>query len=94
METREQGGIAIAARSNITRKGKRTFAVPSQSGRGEYIVEYDRQDQHCDCPDFETHQCKCKHIFAVECVIQRETKTEGNLTFCRLRVCGHSSGLS
>lgn len=80
METREERGIVIAAKSNITRKGKRTFAVPSQSGRGEYTVEYDRQDQHCDCPDFETHQSKCKHIFAVECVIQRETKTEGNVT--------------
>jgi hypothetical protein len=29
----------------------------------------------CSCPDFEFHQAKCKHIYAVELTIKRELKT-------------------
>lgn len=40
------------------------FAVPSQSGRGEYLV--DLVAGTCTCPDFARYGVKCKHILAAE----------------------------
>jgi transposase len=87
MEAREQKGLEIAAKARIERHGDRWY-VPSQSGYGtargdnRYVVKPDVSDPHCTCPDHETRRVKCKHIWAVEFVIQREftfdqeTKTE------------------
>ena len=73
MEAREQKGLEIAAKARIERNGDRWF-VPSQSSpRGDrYTVKPDVSNPHCTCPDHETRQVKCKHIWAVEFVIQRE----------------------
>ena len=78
MEAREQRGLEIAAKSKLQRAddGRRWF-VPSQSNGGShhgnyYIVNPDPSKPHCSCPDFECRQLRCKHIFAVEYVIQRE----------------------
>jgi transposase len=71
MDIRQQKGIAIATKATIKRDGN-LWLVPSQSGHGKYKVEADAS--RCSCPDFELHQAKCKHIYAVEHVIER-TKT-------------------
>jgi hypothetical protein len=71
MNIRQQKGIAIATKATIKRDGN-LWLVPSQSGHGKYKVEADAS--RCSCPDFEIHQAKCKHIYAVEHVIER-TKT-------------------
>jgi hypothetical protein len=73
---REQRGLEIAAKAKIERSGDRWF-VPSQSGNvgpvGKlYVVTPDVSNPHCSCPDHETRNVKCKHIWAVEFVIQRE----------------------
>ena len=34
----------------------------------------------CTCPDFETRQQACKHIYAVEYTVKRETKADGTTT--------------
>lgn len=74
-QEREQRGLVIAAKSKLQRSddGNRWF-VPSQTGhRGTYYtVKTDPAKPHCTCPDFECRQLRCKHIFAVEYVIQRE----------------------
>src|SRR6185503_19529022 len=69
----QQKGLQIAATKKLTQSGNRWF-VPSQTGnRGEsYVVKPDVRNPHCNCPDHELRQVKCKHIFAVEFVIQRE----------------------
>jgi transposase len=59
--------------------------VPSQSGyKPFYTVDANPDAPHCDCPDFEKRGERCKHIFAVEIVIEREssmtTTTTGNTT--------------
>ena len=84
---RELRGLEIAAKAKIERYGDRWF-VPSQSrhslagGDSRYVVKPDVSDPHCTCPDHETRRVKCKHIWAIEFVIQREfsfdeeTKTE------------------
>jgi len=72
MSLREQKALQIIERANITRDGQ-LWLVPSQSGRGRYKV--DAEKQTCSCPDYDFRHNKCKHIFAVELTIKRETTT-------------------
>ncbi len=81
MEEREQKALEIAAKSKLQRSddGVRWF-VPSQTRKGGdhyYTVRPDAAKPHCTCPDFECRQLRCKHIFAVEIVIQREVIDDG-----------------
>ncbi len=73
MEAREQRGLEIAAKSKLQQSGDRWF-VPSQSAKRStyYTVKPDPAKPHCSCPDFEARQLRCKHLYAVEYVIQRE----------------------
>src|SRR5262245_35124837 len=79
MDARQQRGLEIAACARITKKGA-AWLVPSQSGHGRYTVCPDAEHPHCTCPDHETRGVKCKHIFAVEYVIQREFNFDGTVT--------------
>jgi len=80
MDARQERGLVIAATSKIE-KNRLGWKVPSQSGNGSYIVNLDHGEPFCTCPDFETHHLPCKHIHAVEFVIQRETKPDGSVTY-------------
>src|SRR5688572_20232546 len=73
---REIKALQIAATSKLTRKGN-TWIVPSQVGHGEYKVNPDPQAPRCTCPDFEFRQAPCKHVIAVEYVLQREQTADG-----------------
>src|ERR1043165_4718623 len=75
MEPRQQKAIEIAAKAKLTRKGD-TWLVPSQSEPKRYTVDPNPQAPNCTCPDFEERQLPCKHIFAVEIVVQREHSDE------------------
>ena len=70
MDLRQHKGLEIAALSKINRKGE-VYSVPSQSGKGQYKVQVGPDD--CTCPDFQTNRTKCKHIYAVEYMLQRES---------------------
>jgi transposase len=72
MSLREQKGQDIANRFRIVKSGN-LYLVPSQSGAGKYKV--DAEAQTCSCPDHEYHGYKCKHLFAVEITVRRESKT-------------------
>lgn len=72
---RLQRGMAIAALAPIT-KNKLGYSVPSQSGKGKYVVNVD-DEPFCSCPDFELRQQPCKHIYSVEFLIQREERPDG-----------------
>lgn len=76
---RRQRGLEIAATSKITRKGA-AWLVPSQSGKGRYTVVQDAETPHCTCPDHQDGAHKCKHLFAVEYVLQREQNSDGTTT--------------
>lgn len=80
MDARQERGLVIAATSKIE-KNKLGWKVPSQSGNGTYIVNLDHGQPFCTCPDFEKRHLPCKHIHAVEYVIQRETKPDGTTTY-------------
>lgn len=75
-EEREGKALIIAAKSKLTKKGDK-WHVPSQSGyKPFYTVDANPTAPHCDCPDFEKRGGeRCKHIYAVEIVIERESST-------------------
>ena len=80
MDARQEKGLVIAATSKVERN-KLGWKVPSQSGNGTYVVNLDHGEPFCTCPDFEKRQQPCKHIHAVEYVVQRETKPDGSVTY-------------
>lgn len=75
--TREQRGQLIAQNYRIRRTDK-GYEVPSQFNKGKYLVQVSYDKKECNCPDYETRRCKCKHIFAVEYTLQKEIDHEGN----------------
>jgi transposase len=79
MDARQERGLLIAATGRLSQKGK-VWLVPSQSGQHRYTVCPDAEQPHCTCQDHETRGVKCKHIFAVEFVIQREFNFDGTVT--------------
>ncbi len=76
-EVRKQRGLAIAAVSRIEERKAGLWIVPSQSGDKRYWVRTDTETPTCTCPDFEERGQACKHVFAVQFVIQRETRPDG-----------------
>jgi transposase len=76
MSIRQQKGLQIAQRATLTREG-RIWLVPSQSGRGRYKV--DAEKRQCTCPDYDFRREPCKHLYAVEHVIEA-TKTTTTTT--------------
>lgn len=77
-EARRQRGLAIAATTRIFLKDD-DWMVQSQSQPKRYRVAKRPSGFRCDCPDFEDRGEPCKHIFAVEFVIQRETAPDGTV---------------
>src|ERR1041385_1215773 len=73
---REIKALQIAAKSEIVRKGN-AWLVPSQAGQGEYEVTHDLFEPRCTCPDYEFRQAACKHVYAVQYVIEREQTADG-----------------
>jgi len=81
---RQQRGLEIAARAKVVRLGAE-WSVSSQSGTGKYTVtglpvSMGGDAPRCTCPDYETRAVKCKHLFAVEYVIERERHADGSTT--------------
>ena len=70
MNLRQNKGLEIAARNEIKREGN-VWLVPSQNSSKTYITDLFLQT--CTCPDFETNKTKCKHLWAVEILIQKES---------------------
>ena len=80
MNLRQQRGQAIAETLPISKAGPE-WIVPSQTGKGVYIVgRDDHGNQNCQCPDFGSTGVKCKHIFAVEFKLTRAVAKDGTVT--------------
>jgi transposase len=83
MNAREERGLVIAATQKLTQKGK-VWLVPSQTGNGKkYTVCPDPDSPFCSCPDHEDTGCRCKHIYAVEFTMKRDTAKDGTVTETR-----------
>lgn len=70
METRELSGLEIAQTLDVRREGN-VWVVPSQSKPKTYTVNLFLQT--CTCRDFDSHRTKCKHIYAAEATLRRES---------------------
>jgi transposase len=79
-EARRQRGLAIAAVTKIEQKKGGLWTVPSQTGNGRYWVRPDADQPRCTCKDFEIRGQPCKHIYAVQYVIERESHPDGSET--------------
>jgi transposase len=67
---------------NLRRKGG-AWMVPSQTTVGvAYTVNLTGEAPSCSCPDHEAGY-RCKHIFAVEFTMRRETRPDGSTTVTR-----------
>ena len=76
LKPRELQGLQIAAMAKLVRRGV-VWMVPSQSGGSPHEVSPDPHQPHCTCPDHETNGVKCKHIYAVEYAMRRESDHGG-----------------
>lgn len=70
---RKDRAMVIAAKCKLTQSGN-VWHVPSQSGFKPFY-SVDPVAKTCDCPDYEKREAHCKHIYAVEIVIERESTT-------------------
>jgi hypothetical protein len=78
MDGREQRGLEIAATVKL-RRSRGVWEVPSQAGRGvSYTVDLKGEAPTCSCPGHEARRLKCKHIYAVEFSVRRETRPDGS----------------
>ncbi|MBV9467861.1 MAG: transposase [Abitibacteriaceae bacterium] len=81
VNARQQRGIELAEKFNIRPMGKGVgkWIVPSAtSSTTKYTVDLNSSSKRCTCPDWELRRCKCKHVFAVEYTIRKQTVTETN----------------
>ncbi|MBI4017715.1 MAG: transposase [Candidatus Aenigmarchaeota archaeon] len=82
-EIRRQKGLQIAQTCRISKKPTGEYLVPSQSGMGKYTVRYVGYKPQCDCPDFEKRNVlgvRCKHIWAVQLIVNRHLNQDGTVT--------------
>jgi len=80
MSLRQQRGQTIAETMPVSKMGAE-WVVPSQTGKGVYIVGKDEHgNAHCQCPDFGNLGVKCKHIFAVEFKLKTAVAKDGTVT--------------
>lgn len=82
MTDREQRGLKIAATCRIVEKNGQ-WVVPSQTGNGTYRVNLAPPTPFvplCTCPDHEETGKPCKHVYAVQFVVERESHPDGSET--------------
>lgn len=84
MDAREHKAEAIAATTIERRSGSR-WSVPSQSGKGRYIVDLSGESPTCTCPDYALRQRACKHILAVQFVLDGKLNGNGRLPVVRTK---------
>jgi hypothetical protein len=78
-DQRQQKAVEIADKFRIVNDGHK-WLVPSQTGASKYTVRIVGEKADCTCPDFELRRQQCKHVMAVQIVIQREQNPDGTVT--------------
>jgi transposase len=85
MNLREQRGKEIATTRAIRKKGG-FYLVPSQAGTCLYQVSITAESESCTCPDYQTRQQTCKHLFALAYYMMRELNPDGTETVTEVTV--------
>jgi transposase len=93
MDMRKLKGEQIAKTGRIV-KLEDGWHVPSQSGKGAYIVSTASllSKPKCTCPDYETWGVICKHMYAVEIILKKEINIDehGNTTITETKKVTYS----
>jgi transposase len=93
MDMRKLKGEQIAKTGRIV-KLEDGWHVPSQSGKGTYIVSTASllSKPKCTCPDYETRGLVCKHMYAVEITLKKEFEVDehGNTTITETKKITYS----
>ncbi|HEV8141339.1 MAG TPA: transposase [Methylomirabilota bacterium] len=76
-DVRRQRGLDIVKRLRIRKTPNGGYIVPSQGGIGTKYAVIMGERPTCTCPDHELHGDRCKHIYAVEYMIQGEFFEDG-----------------
>lgn len=85
MQIRRQKGQAIAKAHKVAMKDG-IWIVPSQSNpMKSYRVELRLDGSRCTCQDFASRGIKCKHIFAVEITVEKQTNLDGSTTITQTK---------
>lgn len=87
MDNRKIKGMLIAKTQQI-RKTEKGYIVPSQSGKGSYVVSENRlfpDLKECTCQDYELRKKPCKHVFAVQYILTKEIDNEGNVSITQIK---------
>lgn len=79
-DLRQEKGLWIAEHSRLSKLDNGSWKVPAQNGSGFYYVKSNGVQAKCNCPDFETRRCKCKHIWAVQYTVTKKFDKKGNMT--------------
>lgn len=79
---RQTKGLEIYKNGRITETQK-GWIVPSQSGRGSYLVYKQGMRTVCNCLDCEIRGVKCKHQYAVDNYLEIKQDTKGNTTITK-----------
>lgn len=61
MDARQGRGLQIAPVSKV-QKNDAGWWMPSQSGKGNYVVVMDKATPFCTCPDFQERQLPCSWV--------------------------------
>lgn len=77
MTPREERGMVIAATKRIKQKNGKWLVPSSENASRKYTVCHSDDCSSCTCPDFEERGQACKHVYAVQYVIQRELFDDG-----------------
>src|SRR5260370_28396467 len=80
MTPREERGQVIAGAFKLACDEDGWWEVPSQSGKGKYLVCLTRKKPFCSCPDHEETERDCKHIYACRYIMERVQDEHGNVT--------------
>jgi len=75
-------GEEIARRFTI-KPVRNGWIVPSQTRTVRYFVMLKHDHMTCTCPDFDMRHAKCKHIWAVEIILSRQTNNNGTTTITK-----------
>ena len=78
---RQEKAKEIVQTCTISKKGN-AWVVPSQSGKGSYMVYQRATGFVCNCPDYELRQSECKHCLAVQITILQWFDNNGTYDIC------------
>ena len=79
IDGRQLRGMELAVTKRIKKAGA-AWIVPSQTTRGsKYAVTRVNEGYRCNCPDFELRGLPCKHTYAVQYSLFRETAPDGTV---------------